>query len=108
VSRKRSEEKDLAAPFSDAPFVQELLTTQIEASVDVYRTPKLQLFEPITKRERDVLGLMTKGVSNQEIADALFVSVSTVKSHINSIFKKLEVSTREEAGELASQFQLLG
>jgi two-component system, NarL family, response regulator LiaR len=46
----------------------------------------------ISKREFDVLNLMIKGLSNQEIADQLFVSLSTIKSHISSIFQKLNVS----------------
>lgn len=51
----------------------------------------------ISDRELEVLQLVVKGASNQEIADQLFLSVSTVKTHISSIFLKLEVSRRTQA-----------
>lgn len=48
----------------------------------------------ISKREYDVLGLISKGLSNQEIADRLFVSVNTIKTHSSNLFQKLNVSRR--------------
>ena len=57
----------------------------------------------LTKREQDVLALLNKGHSNQEIASALFISTSTVKSHMRSIFRKLEVRNRNEAQALTMQ-----
>ena len=51
----------------------------------------------LTPREQEVLLCLVKGSTNKEIADALFISEKTVKSHLNSIFKKLNVSRRLEA-----------
>lgn len=51
----------------------------------------------ISKREWEVLALMAKGHSNQEIADQLFVSLNTVKTHSSRIFEKLEASRRTQA-----------
>lgn len=51
----------------------------------------------LTPREREVLGLLGEGLTNAEIADRLFVEVSTVKSHVHSILDKLDVPTRDEA-----------
>jgi len=51
----------------------------------------------LTPRERDVLRLLAKGSTNKEIAKDLFISEQTVKSHLNRIFRKLEVSRRLEA-----------
>ncbi len=51
----------------------------------------------ISVREREVLGLMAQGCSNQEIADALFISLPTVKSHSSSLFVKLDVNRRTQA-----------
>jgi LuxR family transcriptional regulator, maltose regulon positive regulatory protein len=45
----------------------------------------------------EILGLIAKGLSNQEIADRLFISLSTVKGHNQSIFGKLQVQRRAEA-----------
>ncbi|MDO9534328.1 MAG: LuxR C-terminal-related transcriptional regulator [Bacillota bacterium] len=49
---------------------------------------------PLTKRERDILELLMKGMKNKEIADALFLSVHTVKTHMQNIFKKMDVTNR--------------
>ncbi|HMC96913.1 MAG TPA: LuxR C-terminal-related transcriptional regulator, partial [Flavobacteriales bacterium] len=51
----------------------------------------------ISARELDVLQLMAQGCSNQEIADNLFISLPTVKSHSSSLFVKLDVSRRTQA-----------
>ncbi len=51
----------------------------------------------VSEREIDVLKLMAQGKSNKEIGSALFVSAGTVKSHVKSIFAKLNVNSRAEA-----------
>ena len=53
--------------------------------------------EALTEREQEVLQCLSTGSSNKEIADALCISEKTVKSHLNSIFRKLHVSRRLEA-----------
>jgi len=53
--------------------------------------------EGLTSREQEVLRILSKGSTNKEIAKALFISEKTVKSHLNSIFKKLNVSRRLQA-----------
>jgi ATP/maltotriose-dependent transcriptional regulator MalT len=52
---------------------------------------------PLTARERDILALISQGLSNRHIALALKISPETVKSHAKSIFLRLAVSTRAEA-----------
>ncbi len=51
----------------------------------------------ISKREHEVLVLIGKGMSNQEIADSLFVSQNTIKTHTSRLFEKLEVKNRTHA-----------
>jgi len=62
----------------------------------------------ISGRELEVLGLMATGNSNQEIADTLFISLPTVKSHASSLFGKLEVKRRTEAVHKAKALGIIG
>ncbi len=64
--------------------------------------------EPLTEREREVLKLVAEGKSNQEIAEKLFVRDVTVKTHLNTIFKKLKVKSRTQAVLLAIQMNMVG
>ena len=61
----------------------------------------------ISKRELEVLTLMAQGLTNQEIADKLFVSLNTVKTHSSNLFLKLEVKRRTQAIERAKQLRLI-
>ena len=61
----------------------------------------------ISKRELEVLDLISKGMSNQEIADALFVSIPTIKTHSSKLFEKLEVSRRTQAVEKAKRLRII-
>lgn len=63
--------------------------------------------ESLSAREMDVLRLMARGHSNKEIATALFISETTVKSHIKSVFGKLNVLSRTEAVATAVQIGLI-
>ena len=56
----------------------------------------------LTRRQRDVLGLISQGKSNKLIADALSMSESTVKAHVKQIIKRLHVSNRTQAALLAT------
>jgi LuxR family maltose regulon positive regulatory protein len=56
-----------------------------------------ELFEPLSDRELDVLRLIDRGLSNQEIGEHLFVSVHTVKSHVKNLFAKLDAHSRTAA-----------
>jgi len=61
----------------------------------------------LSMRELEVLQLMAKGLSNQEIANSLYVSVNTVKTHIGNLFFKLEASRRIQAVEKAKNLGLI-
>ena len=66
-----------------------------------------RLPEPPSERELEVLALIAAGESNGEIAGKLFVSVSTVKTHINNLYRKLEVRSRTQAIARAREKGLL-
>jgi LuxR family maltose regulon positive regulatory protein len=63
--------------------------------------------EPLSGRELEVLGLVAGGLSNAEIAAKLFISVGTVKRHINNLFGKLEVRSRTQAIARAKNIGLI-
>lgn len=63
--------------------------------------------ETLTAREIEVLTLAARGANNQTIADKLFVKEVTVKTHLNSIFKKLKVTNRTQAVLLAIQMNII-
>lgn len=65
------------------------------------------LTEPLTRRELEVLQLIARGDSNQEIADKLVITISAVKKHSSSIFGKLAVNNRTQAVVLARQSGLI-
>jgi len=61
----------------------------------------------LSKREMEVLSLMAEGLSNQEIASQLFISLSTVKTHNQNLFEKLDVKRRTQAVEKARRLSLI-
>jgi two-component system, NarL family, response regulator LiaR len=61
----------------------------------------------LSSRELEVLQLMAEGLSNQEIADKLFISLPTVKSHSSSLFTKLAVKRRTEAVHKAKSLRVI-
>jgi LuxR family maltose regulon positive regulatory protein len=63
--------------------------------------------EPLSERELDVLRLMAGGLTNQEIADSLVISLNTVKTHVKNILAHLEASNRTEAIAHARQLGLI-
>lgn len=101
------------------PFVLPNLLARIEAVLRRSRTTQnksqqsnvtinqINQFNSLTRREKDVLLLVTQGENNKSIAEKLVVSEITVKSHLNNIFKKLNVSNRTQAVLLAMQMNLV-
>ncbi len=65
------------------------------------QVPGLELIEPLSERELEVLGLISEGLTNLEIASQLYLSLNTVKAHTRNIYGKLGVSSRTQAGARA-------
>ena len=71
-------------------------------------SPSLQpLVEPLSNRGLDVLDLLAQRLSNKEIAEKLYISAETVKSHLKNIYQKLTVSKRRQAIEKAKKIGIL-
>jgi DNA-binding CsgD family transcriptional regulator len=88
-------------------------TVVIEKEVYVNRTEDFVLNTSLisqlelSKREMEILNLLAEGHSNQEIASKLFVSISTVKTHLQNLFEKLDVKRRIQAVEKAKRLNLI-
>lgn len=63
--------------------------------------------EPLSDREHEVLALMAQGLTNQAIADRLYISINTVKTHARHIYEKLDVRNRAQAAHRAAELNLL-
>ena len=83
--------KKPASPTNDGPFIN---YEQIKKT-------------GLTQREHDVLQKMTEGLSNVEIAKQLFVSESTIKTHVSNILLKLEAKRRTQAVQIARELKIV-
>jgi DNA-binding NarL/FixJ family response regulator len=72
------------------PVVAQQLTRSL-------RTPRSQALTTLTAREREVLALLAQGLSNKDIAQQLFISERTARTHVSSILAKLELASRTQA-----------
>ena len=102
------------------PFILQNLLARMEAVLRRTRRQNRELprkeshftssdnpLKTLTSREKEVLQLAAEGANNKEIAEKLVLSEVTVKSHMNSIFKKLKVTNRTQAVLLAIQMNLI-
>ena len=67
----------------------------------------LPLVEPLSKRELEVLRLVTAGLTNREIAENLYLSTGTIKTHVHNICGKLGVRNRTEAATRAVELKMV-
>lgn len=86
-------------------FVDEILSKASYALAAPSNTDPL--YEPLSERELEVLRLVAKGYSNRQIAEALFVTLGTVKKHLNNTFSKLQVKNRTQAVARARELDFL-
>lgn len=82
------------------------IETEVNQKFEYHRN-HAELHDDLTARERDILGLLAKGYENQRIADELFISLKTVKTHVSNILAKLEVNDRTQAVVYAFQHHLV-
>jgi LuxR family maltose regulon positive regulatory protein len=90
--RKATKTKNLPYQFSFA-YAKRVL--EFFPEVEVASHP--ELLDELSERELDVLQCLAQGMSNKEIADSLYVSLNTVKTHLKRIHSKLDVKNRTEA-----------
>ena len=85
-----------------------LFLRRTEGKSIVMPDPEAQLKRlGITQREHEVLRLVAEGYSNQEISNALFISESTVKTHVSNVLVKLDARRRTQAVQKAKELKIL-
>ena len=99
--------EELSKAIRDAVSGRSTLSPEAARVLVQATRPTTQPSSGLTEREREVLNLVVQGHSNQQIADALVVSLATVKAHISSILGKLQVSSRTEAIAYAIKHKLV-
>ncbi|MEM1119018.1 MAG: helix-turn-helix transcriptional regulator [Bacteroidota bacterium] len=86
----------LIASYAAFAFYKKLQLITINTSIEKPIESVADLYDKLTLKEREILALIQAGKANKEIASQLFIGVSTVKTHINKIYSKLEVRSRKE------------
>ena len=74
---------------------------------DEKKREKIKIDEILSSRELDTLKLIAENLSNQEIADKLFISINTAKSHVRNILDKLVVDNRSNAVVKAKKLRII-
>jgi NarL family two-component system response regulator LiaR len=98
---------ELARAIRDAASGRSTLSPEAaRVLIQATRPTKQPLFD-LTEREHEVLNLVVQGHSNQQIAEALVISLATVKAHISNILSKMQVSSRAEAITFAIKNKLV-
>jgi two-component system, NarL family, response regulator LiaR len=87
---------------------EKIIEKEIYLPASVFTLNEKALAESdISSRELEVLQLISRGMSNQEIADTLFLSLSTIKTHIANLFFKLDVTRRTQAVEKGKKLSII-
>jgi DNA-binding NarL/FixJ family response regulator len=93
------QEQGIFAYIEKQSFDRKSFLTVLQESQAIQRSTSE--LEALTEREREVLDLLSQGMTNKEIADILFISTNTVKRHLKAIFSKLDIHTRSAAAAKA-------
>ena len=102
VSNRELVEAIRAAHAGRSILAREAMADLVQAAA-----PAPKLGDDLSEREREVLALLSQGLSNKEIAERLFLSVATIKYHVRLLLSKLGAGSRAEAVALAWQHDLL-
>ena len=98
-----------AAAEGGAPMTPSIARVVVDALRDYHGAPAQadHGFDLLTRRERDVLAMLAKGMSYEETGDALGIRLGTVQGHVKRIYRKLQVCSKAEAAALAQRVGLI-
>ncbi|MDR1606424.1 MAG: response regulator transcription factor [Streptococcaceae bacterium] len=103
---KTSQAHEIAAAIRKIAAGEDVISDSVRAKIYQKNHAQPELHDDLTAREREVLQEIAKGLSNQEIAAALYISLKTVKTHVSNILSKLQVDDRTQAAIYAIKHKI--
>ena len=103
---KTSQAAEIADSIRKIANGEDVLADSVRERIYASEHRKPELYDALTSREMEVLRELAKGLSNQDIADTLYISLKTVKTHVSNILSKLEVDDRTQAAIYAIEHHL--
>ena len=103
---KTSQANEIAASVRKIAEGQDVISDSVRAKIYEKKHAQPELHEELTARESEVLKEIAKGLSNPEIADELYISLKTVKTHVSNILSKLQVEDRTQAAIYAIKHKI--
>lgn len=104
---KTSQAHEIADAIRKVAKGEDVLSEAVKEKISQHEHRPHQLYDDLTSREMEVLRCLAQGLPNQEIADCLFISLKTVKTHVSNIFTKLKVDDRTQAAIYAVKHKLV-
>ncbi|MDM6590759.1 two-component system response regulator VraR [Staphylococcus aureus] len=104
---KTTSAKDIADAVRKTSRGESVFEPEVLVKMRNRMKKRAELYEMLTEREMEILLLIAKGYSNQEIASASLITIKTVKTHVSNILSKLEVQDRTQAVIYAFQHNLI-
>jgi DNA-binding NarL/FixJ family response regulator len=93
--------------YAGESIIQPSIATRMIGEFSRRQHPSGAGYEPLSERERDVLRLLANGLSNKDIAAALFLAEGTIKNHVSTILDKLQAANRTQAARVAREHGLI-
>jgi len=104
---KTTSASDIAEAISKTYHNESVFEAEVLVKMRNRMKQRAELYEMLTEREMEILLLIAKGYSNQEIASASHITIKTVKTHVSNVLSKLEVQDRTQAVIYAFQHNLI-
>ena len=104
---KTSQAHEIANAIRKVAGGEDVLSDTVREKIYAHEHRKPELYDKLSSREMEVLRELAKGLSNQDIADTLYISLKTVKTHVSNVLQKLEVEDRTQAVIYALKHKLV-
>lgn len=104
---KTSQAAEIAEAIRKIANGEDVLAESVKEKIYASKHRKPELYDNLTSREMEVLRCLAQGCSNQDIAETLYISLKTVKTHVSNVLSKLDVDDRTQAAIYAVNHKLV-